>query len=121
MPSLNTAAREAVVRRLVVFATLIGFVVQLAGCSSTHVAHRRPAAGSQVPAETTTSGEVAPTKGERLESKPGPSRWSWRKSKLRRALRREAIATEQGAKEVAMFAWVAAGWALLLALVGALL
>jgi hypothetical protein len=121
MPFPNRPARRARLRKLVVVATLIGLMPQILGCAGTQTA-RRPAV-SEVPAAATAtaSEQVSRAAPQRAESPPVAPRRTWKGSKLRKALRRGSYATEEGTKEAARIAGIAALCTVAAAAFGALL
>jgi hypothetical protein len=101
--------------------TLLGFIPYLVGCARTQVAHRKPT--SEIPvAATVTATEQAPRRThQRADSTSKPRHWTWKRSKVRKTLRRGAYATEEGTKEVARLAGVAALYTVAAAAIAALL
>jgi len=120
MPFLSPSNRQPTVRNFTVCMTLLGFIPLLVGGASTQVAHRKPT--SEIPVTATVT---APEQAQqRTQKRAGPTskarRWTWKRSKVRKTLRRGAYATQEGTKEVARFAGVAALCTVAAAVFGAL-
>jgi Flp pilus assembly protein TadB len=121
MPCLCLPARQPTARDFIVCTILLGFIPHLAGCASTQAAPRKNI--SEVPVTATeAASERAPlTTQERGDSTSKARRWTWNTSKARKALRRGTYATEEGTKEVARFAGIAALCTVAAAALGGLL
>ena len=121
MPFLSPSNRKPTVRNFIVSMTLFGLIPHLVGCASTQVAHRKPT--SKIPVTATVAApEQAPQRTQkRADSTSKARRWTWERSKVRKTIRRGAYATEEGTKEVARFAGLAALFTVAAAAIGGLL
>jgi hypothetical protein len=121
MPSPDSEARQTMGRRLVVSMVVLGLLAHSVGCSSTPLVDRKPRPEISAAAPTTPSEQAPREMQQRGGAASKPRRWSWQKSKLRRTIRRGTYATEEGTKEVAKVAGIAALCTVAAAAFGALL